>query len=189
VWGRVTTWFTWSAPATVWSQPVYYDYGSGGNVIFENNNVYVGGEQVATADEFAMSAMDLATVPPPQSDDQAAAAEWLPLGTFAVSTNEKDVEPSLVIQLAVSKEGIVSGTLYNIDSDQSQAVQGQVDKDTQRVALRIGESEQVVAETGLYNLTQEEAPVLIHFGTERTENYLFVRLEYAEDNEDDSSAR
>ena len=126
-WGRVTTWFTWSAPPTVWSQPVYYDYGSGGNVIYQNNNVYVGGEQVATADEFAMSAMDLATVPAPQSDEQAAAAEWLPLGTFAVSTHEKDVEPSQVVQLAVSKEGIVSGTLYNIDTDQAQAIQGQVD--------------------------------------------------------------
>ena len=49
------------------------------------------------------------------------------------------------------------------------------------MAFRIGESDSVVAETGLYNLTQEEAPVLIHFGTERTENYLLVRLEYAED--------
>jgi len=94
---------------------------------------------VATAEEFAMSAMDLATVPPPQSDEQAAAIEWMPLGTFAVSTHEKDVEPSHVIQIAVSKEGIVSGTLYNIDTDQCQTVQGQVDKDTQRMALRIGE--------------------------------------------------
>jgi len=67
------------------------------------------------------------------------------------------------------------------DTDQCQTVQGQVDQDTQRVAFRIGESDNIVAETGLYNLTQEEAPVLIHFGTERTENYLLVRLEYAED--------
>ena len=88
-----------------------------------------------------------------------------------------------MVQLAVSKEGIVSGTLHNIDTDQCQTVQGQVDKETQRVAFRIGESETIVAETGLYNLTQEEAPVLIHFGTERTENYLLVRLEYAEDEE------
>lgn len=180
-WGRVTTWFTWTAPAPVWSQPVYYDYGDGGNVIYQNNNVFIGGEQVATAEEFAMSAMDLATVPPPRSDEQAAAAEWMPLGTFAVSTHEKDVEPSHVIQLAVSKEGIVSGTLHNIDTDQCQTVQGQVDKDTQRVAFRLGESDDIVAETGLYNLTQEEAPVLIHFGADRTENYLLVRLEYAED--------
>lgn len=182
-WGRVTTWFTWTAPSVVWAQPVFYDYGSGGNVIFQDDVVYIGGQRVATAEEFAMSAMDLATVPPPQSDEQAAVAEWLPLGTFAVSSHEKDVEPSHVIQLAVSQEGIVSGTLYNIDTEQSQAVQGQVDKDTQRVALRIGESDNVVAETGLYNLTQEEAPVLIHFGKERTENYLLVRLEYAGDEE------
>ena len=104
-WGRATTWFTWSAPSVVWAQPVFYDYGSGGNVVFQDNAVYVGGQRVATAEEYAMSAMDLATVPPPQSDEQAAAAEWLPLGTFAVSTHEKDVEPSHVVQLAVSKAG------------------------------------------------------------------------------------
>ena len=103
------------------------------------------------------------------------------MGTFAVSTHEKDVEPSHVVQLAVSKQGSVSGTLHNIDTDQCQTVQGQVDKETQRVAFRIGESDSIVVETGLYNLTQEETPVLLHFGTERTENYLLVRLEYAED--------
>lgn len=182
-WARLTTWFTWTAPPAAWAQPVYYDYGNEGNVTYVNNNVYIGGEQVATADEFAMTAMDLATVAPPQSDEQAAAAEWLPLGTFAVSTNEKDVEPSQVVQLAVNKEGIISGTLYNIDTDQAQAVQGQVDKETQRVAFRLGESEMVVAETGLYNLTQEESPLLVHFGVERAENYLLVRLEYGEDGE------
>ena len=36
-------------------------------------------------------------------------------------------------------------------------------------------------ETGLYNLTQEEAPMLIHFGAERSETFLLVRLEYAEE--------
>ena len=138
---------------------------------------------VSTAEEFAMSAMELATVAPPESEEQAATTEWLPLGTFAVSTNEKDLEPSHVVQMAVSREGIISGTLFNIDTEQSQAVQGQVDRETQRVAFRIGESETIVAETGLYNLTQEEAPLLIHFGTERSEEYLLVRLEYTEDEE------
>ena len=182
-WPQATRWFTWSAPSAVWAQPVFYDYGVDGNVVFQDNSVYIGGQQVADADEFAMSAMDLATISPPESDDQAASAEWLPLGTFAVSTNEKDIEPSHVIQLAVSRDGIVSGTLFNIDTDQAQAVQGQVDKTTQRVAFRMGESERIVAETGLYNLTQEEAPVLIHFGADKTENYLLVRMEYSDDEE------
>jgi len=125
--------------------------------------------------------MDLATVAPPESEEEAVESEWMPLGTFAISTNEKDVEPSQVVQLAVNKSGIISGTLYNIETDQAQAVQGQIDKETQRVAFRLGESEVVVAETGLYNLTQEEAPLHVHFGTSRTENYLLVRLEYTDD--------
>ena len=43
-------------PSTVWSQPVYYDYGQGGNVVYENNSVYIDGQQVASAEEFAESA-------------------------------------------------------------------------------------------------------------------------------------
>ena len=148
---------------------------------YQNNTVYVGGQEVASANEFAESAMDLATVAPPESEEQAAEAEWMPLGTFAVSVDEKDVEPSMVIQLAVNREGIISGTLFNIDTDEAQAIQGAVDKETQRVAFRIGESETVVCETGLYNLTQNEAPVLVHYATEQVENYLLVRLEQPED--------
>lgn len=185
VWGSLTNWFSWSAPTTVWQQPVYYDYGTGGNVTYENNNVYIGGEQVATTDEFAQSAMELATVAPPESEDQVEEVEWMPLGTFAVSTDEKDTDPTMVVQLAVSKAGIVSGTLFNIATDDAQTMQGQVDKETQRVAIRIGESEDIVAETGLYNLTQEEAPVLVHFGPDTVENYLLVRLEEPEEGAED----
>ena len=174
-------WFSWAAPSAVWSQPIYYDYGTGGNVVYENNTVYVNGEQVASADEFAQSAAVLATVSPPANEEEAAKVEWLPLGTFAVAADEKDVDPSRAIQLAVSKDGIVSGTLYNTESDQAQSVQGQVDKETQRVAFRVGESEDIVVETGLYNLTQSEAPVLVHFGTDKVETYLLVRLESPED--------
>lgn len=171
------SWFTWTAPPAVWTQPIYYDYGQGGNVVYTNNIVYVNGQQVATADEFAQTAAALATVPPPADEAQAAKAEWMPLGTFAVAADEKDVDPSRVVQLAVSKEGIISGTLYNTQSDQAHTVQGRVDKETQRVAFRVGESRELVVETGLYNLTQKEAPLLVHFGADKTENWLLVRLE------------
>lgn len=170
-------WFTWSAPQQVWAQPVYYDYGQGGNVVYNDNSVYINGEKVATTTEFAQSAADLATVTPPENEEVANKSEWMALGTFTVSSGEKDVEPNRIIQLAVNKEGIVSGTLYNTETDLTQSVQGKVDKDTQRVAIRVGDSEDLVAETGLYNLTQEQAPVLVHFGAEKVENWLFVRLE------------
>lgn len=183
-----SSWFNWQAPATVWSQPVYYDYGPGGNVVYQDNSVYIDGQQIATADAFAQSAAALATVSPPASEEEAAQAEWLSLGTFAISSSEKDVEPTRIIQLAVDKSGVVSGTLYNTQTDEAQTVQGQVDKQTQRVAMRIGNSEDVVLEAGLYNLTQDEAPVLVHFGTERVENWLFVRLEQPESDESASSS-
>lgn len=171
------SWFTWTAPQAVWSQPVYYDYGQGGNVVYNDNSVYINGEQVATTNEFAQSAAELATVAPPASEEDASNIEWLGLGTFAVSAGEKDVDPSRIVQLAVSKTGIISGTLYNTQTDKTQSVQGQVDKETQRVAFRVGESEDLVVETGLYNLTQEQAPLLVHFGPDKVENWLLVRLD------------
>jgi hypothetical protein len=64
----LTNWFTWSAPATVWQEPIYYDYGAGGNVYYENNMVYVDGQEVGTPQDFAASAATLATVDPPASE-------------------------------------------------------------------------------------------------------------------------
>jgi hypothetical protein len=180
-WPDFSNWFTWSAPATAWSEPIYYDYGEGGNVVYQDNSVYIDGQQIATADEFAQSAAALATVAPPASEEEAAQAEWMPLGAFAVSTNQKETEPPYAIQLAVSKEGIVSGTFYHTQNDQAYTVQGQVDKETQRVAFRIGGSDAFVAETGLYNLTQDEAPLLVHFGPDKTETWLLVRMEQPQD--------
>ncbi|HVJ81527.1 MAG TPA: mu-protocadherin- cell-suface protein, partial [Planctomycetia bacterium] len=181
----VSSWFTWPtpAPAQVWSEPVYYDYGSGGNVTYSDNSVYINGQQVSSAADFAESAAVLATVPPPASEAEAAAAEWMPLGTFAVSTNSSDAQPTRTVQLAVDRKGIISGTVFNSETGQAQSVQGQVDKNTQRVAFRIGENENVVVETGLYNLTQEEAPAMVHFGTDKTENWLLVRLEHPDNSE------
>ena len=180
-----TSWFTWQAPTTVWQQSVYDDYGTGGNVVYQDNSVCINGEQVASSDEFAQSAMRLATVAPPETEEEAAEVEWMPLSTFAVSSDVDDKEPTRVIQLAVSQAGIISGTLYKSEAEQADSIQGQVDKETQRVAFRIGESEQVVVETGLYNLTLEQTPVLVHFGSERTEDWLLVRLENPDQDESD----
>ncbi|MEZ6086484.1 MAG: mu-protocadherin- cell-suface protein [Pirellulaceae bacterium] len=172
----VTRWFAWNAPAASWRQPVYYDYGSDGNVTYQDNTVYVGGEAIASATEYAESAAALATVPEPSSQQEAEDAQWMPLGTFALTTDPDDVDPSRIVQLAVNKQGVVSGTLYNRETDETQAIQGRVDKMTQRVALRVGGSDNVIAETGLYNLTQDEASLLVHFGGELQDTYLLVRL-------------
>jgi hypothetical protein len=181
-WPVVSSWFAWdNAPAVAWQQPIYYTYGPSGNVQYVDNRVTVGGETVGSTEEFAQSAATLATVEPPKSEEEAAQLEWLPLGTFAVTTGTNDLNSGRSVQLAVSKNGIISGTAYNVDNDKAQTIQGRVDKETQRVAFRIGDKEDFVAETGLYNLTQNEAPLLVHFGADRSENWMLVRLDAPED--------
>jgi hypothetical protein len=181
-WWRTPTWVAVGAwfPAWGWTEPVYYDYGEGGNVVYQNQNVYVNGQEVGSAAEYAQSAADLATV----STDQAQATpddeDWMPLGTFAVVTSEKDTNPSRVLQLAVDRQGIISGTMHNSSTNQTYVVQGRVDKDTQRVAFTFGDKSDIVMETGIYNLTQPQTPVLIHFGTDHTEHYVLVRLDLPE---------
>ena len=62
-----------------------------------DNSVYINGDQVATSTEFAQSAAELATVPAPASEEEAEHVEWLPLGTFAVSAGESDVDPNRIV--------------------------------------------------------------------------------------------
>ncbi len=107
--------------------------------------------------------------------------QWLPLGTFAVSTSDKEGEPTRFVQLALSQEGIVSGTYFNELTNIAQTVLGRVDKETQRVALRLGEDDEFVAETAIYNLTLDEAPVMVHFPPDRVEFFLLRRISAPED--------
>lgn len=103
--------------------------------------------------------------------------EWLPLGVFALSTSAAEKSPTRYFQLAVSKEGVINGTFYNLDTKEDLPILGAVDAKTQRASWYVGDNKNVIAETGIYNLTQEQAPVLIHFGLDRTEEYLLVRLD------------
>jgi hypothetical protein len=118
----------------------------------------------------------------------AAAADWLPLGTFALSTSPDDDDLSRMVQLAVNKQGILAGTFHNTKTDATATVQGRVDKDTQRAAMMLAERPEVILETGLFNLTQAEAPAMIHFGEDRLEPAVLIRLEEPEEMESPSSS-
>jgi hypothetical protein len=167
-WRGVTGWIAWQ-----WATPVYYDYGTGGNVYYQNNTVYVDGEESCTAEEYAQQAGDLAAAAPEVADDKV---EWMPLGVFALTHEEKG-DPTMFLQLVVSKEGIISGTYTNPLTDTALPIEGMVDQKTQRAAWTIGDNKSTVMETGIYNLTKDEAPVLIHFGKDKTQTWLLVRLE------------
>jgi hypothetical protein len=181
-WWRPATWqvlTAWALGPTVWAPPFYYDYG--GNVIFDNNIVYVQDQPIATMQDYALQAMQLAdsgaallNASPPSPDN--IASQWLPLGSFAVA-NEDHGEPTMFLQLAVNKQGVIAGTFVDAATDKAQPVIGAIDYKTQRAAWYIGDTKTTVMETGVYNLTAPETQVLVHFGTTQTQTWLLVRME------------
>ncbi|MHC4402104.1 MAG: hypothetical protein ACYTG0_20730 [Planctomycetota bacterium] len=173
-WAAIAAWSPWGG---TWGGGTYYDYG--GTVVYEGDNVYVEGEQVATAEEYTQQAVALADAGAQAMEtapQQADESQWMSLGVFALA-DEDEGDPSMFLQLAVNKDGVIAGTYHNTLTEQTLTVQGSVDKQSQRAAWSIGDAEKTVMETGIYNLTQDETPVLIHFGDQQTQTWLMVRLE------------
>ncbi|OUT60364.1 MAG: hypothetical protein CBB71_07415 [Rhodopirellula sp. TMED11] len=167
-WAAVTSWFPWG-----WSQPVSYSYGN--NVYYEGDQVYYGDQVYASADEYADQASQIATSAPEAQDNE----EWLTLGVFAVTQDGETSgpPPTMFVQLAVSKTGIIAGTFYNQSTDKSVEIEGAVDQKSQRAAWVGKGQERPLMETGINNLTEDAAPALIHFEDGQTEQVLLVRLE------------
>ena len=157
------------------AQPIDYDYGN--NITYQDDAVYMDGEAVGTADEYYQQAQDLATQPARKDDSPDAQTDeaWMPLGVFAMTHDAQD-DANLVLQLAVNQQGIIRGNYTAKLTDDTLPVKGHVDKKTQRAAWTIGNQTRNVLETGIYNLTHDEVPLLVHFGKDRTEQWLLVRL-------------
>ena len=86
-----------------------------------------------------------------------------------------------VLQLAVNKDGVIRGNFQDNLTDKVIPVVGSVDKKTQRVAFQPEGNDSIVVETGLYNLTNDEVPVLVHFGPDRQELRTLIRLKPPEE--------
>ncbi len=167
-WGLITGWFPWS-----WGQATYYSYGE--NVYYEGDSVYYGSEVIASSEEYAQQAQAIATSAP----EPAADSEWLPLGVFALTQDDEasGPAPTIFLQLTVNKEGVIAGTVTNTETDKTQPIEGMVDKKTQRSAWVIQGKDSPIMETGIANLTKDEAPALLHFADGQTQQWLLVRLE------------
>ena len=179
-----TAW--WTAPSYGYvtgycgyvDEPVSYDYGNDG-IYVENGNVYIGDEEIASEEEYYEQAEEIADgFEEPEEEEEEQ--QWLPLGVFAI-VNEGQTKSDKTIQLAVNKDGMIRGNLILDLTDQVIPVSGTVDKETQRVALRLEDKEEIVIEAGLYNLTQDVLTVLVHFGKDRQEERGLVRLTTEED--------
>ena len=97
-----------------WNQPVYYNYGD--NVYYEADQVYYGDQPVATAEEYAEQAAAIvasvpATKPAAEIGCRSACSRSRPMASRTTPN------PTMYLQLAVSKQGVLSGTLQNVISD------------------------------------------------------------------------
>ena len=157
-WGTAAAW----TAATWASAGAYTDCDSSAtcvlrlrnHVTYENNNVYVNGHDAGTSQQYYDSAENLASSG--AKADASPDGDWLPLGVFAL-TKPDQTSSDVTIQLAINKQGIIRGNYTDNQTDKTQVIQGALDKKTQRVAFTIGDNKSEVIETGLYNLTKEEA--------------------------------
>jgi hypothetical protein len=175
---RPYRWATWAAltgwiGGYGWTEPYTYAYGE--NVYFADDSVYYGDQVVASADQYCQQAEAIAAAAPEIAPDKT---DWMPLGVFALTPDGQasGPDPTLFLQLAVSKEGIISGTFYNAATNTTQPIEGMADKKTQRVAWTVVGKSRPIMETGISNLTQDTSPALVHFADGQTQQWLMVRL-------------
>jgi hypothetical protein len=120
---------------------------------------------------------------PVVDERQAEQMEWTPLGVFAL-IREDESASRRALQIAVNRDGLLTGTYYNQENGHVHPVTGRVDERTQRAAWKFadGEHEDVVFETSIYNLTEPETTMMVHFGPDAGEPQVWrlVRLEQPE---------
>ena len=154
----------------------YYDYGD--SVTYVDGTVYYEDQPVGTAEEYYEQASEIA-----DAGATAVNQEWLPLGVFAIIAEPQQTKTDRVVQLALNKQGDIRGNFQDFLTEEVTPVIGAVDKESQRVALKLEGNDDVVIETGLYNLTNDEVPALVHFGKDRQEPRTLIRLKNPETEE------
>jgi hypothetical protein len=167
-------------------RPAYWNYGQGGNIYYDNDYVYYDGRRTMPADRYYEYLDDLARDVPNISDADAQKMDWKPLGVFAVR-RENETDSSRTLQLAVNRDGVITGTYFIQDKKEARPVVGRVDERTQRATWRFADTkgkDDIIFETSIYNLTQPTANVMVHFGPKPSdaEVWQLVRLEQPDSN-------
>jgi hypothetical protein len=178
--GSVWNACTWDDCASYIGYPVdtaaiYYNYGD--NVTYQDGAVYYDGQQYATEEEYAAQAADIATAG--QEAKPAEDEKWQSLGIFAMAKGDETTSND-IFQLALNTDGVLRGNYYNAVTDSTTPLSGSLDKKTQRVAWTLEGKPATVFDTGIYNLTQDETTMLVHFGKDRTEQYKLFRVQQEE---------
>jgi hypothetical protein len=165
-WATLATWGAWG-----WSSPYYYD--TGGDYYPVSTSEY----SSYSPDYYSSpmpSTQPVQTAPAPA---ESTADEWLPLGVYAI-TSTPGAQSNRFIQLAINRSGEIAGVFYNATTDTAQDITGMVDPNNQRALWTLtNKANSPIASTGLYNLTEDQTPINVHFidGTDQT--WTLIRLQ------------
>ncbi len=167
---------TWAGAASwlgsTWSSPYYYDSGS---------YYPVTQDDVSAAPQYYSDVSSNAAPAPQQQpqDPQAASSPWMPMGIFALTDDTPSPsDPNMYLELALNKDGTLAGSYFNSSSNQVYPVTGVVDKATQQAVWKTSSADKApIFTTGLYNLTQTQTPVSVHYNDGTEQNWLMVRMQ------------
>jgi hypothetical protein len=170
---RLSNWITYR-----WGTPYYWDYGPGEYIYYDDGAIYINGRWHQPAPVFYENTVRLVEQAPDLTPQEAASAQWLPLGVFAV-TRDGRAQADVLVQLAVTQEGVIGGTASDQQSGTSYPIEGVVEKQSQRAVWSYTDARgrRVVMETSIFNLTQPEATGLVHYSPENIEVIELVRLD------------
>jgi hypothetical protein len=145
--------------------------------------VYTGSEEFAnveepqqTPEETAQQAAQAADLVQNGATDPPQDEKLLPLGVYSLAP-EGHTEATAMLQLALSKEGLLRGSYYDILSNHSHPVRGAVDRKTQRAAFRFGDKGKATFETTLANLTEETGPITVHYADGNLSKWTIARYQ------------
>lgn len=163
-WASVVRWGNWG-----WSTPYYYDYGDyliplEGSTYNQDYNDYYA---------------PLPEVTEPAGGVAADYGEWLPLGVFAIGNSPNEAAVSnRIIQLALNRNGEISGIFYNTTTNMTFELIGTVVPETQRAYWSLTDTpDSPILSTGIYNLAEEElTPVQVYFPDGTGQIWILVRL-------------
>lgn len=170
---RLGAWLTFG-----WPSPYYWDYGPGEYIYCDNGAIFVNGRWYEPAPVFYAQTAQLIDQAPLLAPEAAANLEWMPLGVFAV-TPDGVAEPSVTVQLAVTKDGLIGGNAFDPKTNATYNIRGIVDRRSQRAVWSYtdDQNKRVMMETSAYNLTQPEATGLVHYSPTDMRVVELVRLQ------------
>ncbi len=119
--------------------------------------------------------METEPIDAPTKPEVGDSSQWMDLGSFAVNPPGQ-TQTTHLVQLAVAHDGTIRGTYFDVISDHTQDVVGNVDKASLRVFWSVGSESGISFEAPLEVLSQQSGDVTVHFPNDTTAVWKMTRL-------------